>query len=180
LVNKKTGILSRTGCFIAAVLLLGVVLAAGQYPAPARASDESSVDAEVSVVSSVAESYGAGVAASHRVLLPWRALGEPDASGAWLYSKGWISIELDGAVAGCAEISIWGSGVGWGASLFKVYASSDGSTWTRIGGGKCKSGSYVQYDFRGDFAGVRYIKVARSGSRWSVLLLDAVRAKGGD
>ena len=178
--NKKTGILSRTGCFIAAVLLLGVVLAAGLYPAPACASDESSVDAGVTVVSPTGESYGAGVAASHRVLLPWRALREPDASGAWLYSKGWISIELNTLVRNAEMVSIWGANVGWRHSNVKVYISNDGSHWKKIANLKIKNAGYQRFDITGSFGDVRYIKAERNGTTLSFLLLDAVWAKGGD
>jgi len=147
---------------------------------PTYAADDS-IDVTVTVTSPSPESYGVSVAVSSRVFLPWRALGEPDGSGAWMFQKGWIAIELEGTVTDGNNISIWVAKRGWKSPVFKVYASVDGSTWKHIGGGKCTTTGYTRYDFSGAFGDVKHIKVERNGSgRWSFMLIDAVRAKGGD
>ena len=172
--------MNRKVLTIVGVLLLCVVFTTVQYAAPVY-GDEDSLPADVTVTSPSAESYGASVAASSRVFLPQHAPGEPDGRGAWMLRRGWIDIELGDMVTGCNDISIWAAKGGWGFPSFNVHVSTDGSTWTYIGSGKCTSGNYAHYDFSGDFGDVRYIKVKRNGSgRWSVMLLDAVWAKGGD
>ena len=178
--REKVYRLSKQTLFVVCILLLCVIFAAGQYAVPTYASDEP-IDVTVTVTSSSPESYGVSVVDSSRVFLPWRALGEPDGSGAWMFQKGWIAIELEGMVTDGSNISIWAAKRGWKSPAFKVYASADGSTWKHIGGGKCTSGSYTRFDFSGAFGDVKYIKVKRNGpGRWSFILLDAVWAKGGD
>lgn len=164
---------------VAGILLLCVICGAMQYTAPAYSSDDSSDEVTVTATVGPSESYGARVVASSRwVFLPWRALGEPNGRGAWMFHRGWISIELENMVTDCSTISIWSAKRGRGAPYSSVYISSDGSTWTHIGGGKCTSTSYTRYDFSGAFGDVKYVKVKRN---WvaprSVLLLDAVMAK---
>ena len=177
--KKKTGRISKKSLAIVGILLSCVIFAAGQYAVPLYASDDA-IDATVEVTSLSEESYGTGVMASSRIWLPQRALGEPDGSGAWMFQKGWIAIELEGTIA-TGKVSIWIAKRGWKSPAFKMYASADGSTWKHIGSGKCTTTSYTQYDFSGAFGEVNYIKVERNSSgRWSIILLDAVRAKGGD
>jgi len=178
--KEKAGRIGKKFLDIISILLLCVIFAAGQHAVPTYAADEP-IDVTVTVTSSSPESYGESVAASSRVFLSWRALGEPDSQGAWMLQRGWISIKLEGTVANCSGISIWAARRGWRSLSFKVYASADGSAWKHIGGGKCTSRSYTRYDFSGAFGDVKYIKVKRNGSgRWSFMLLDAVWAKGGD
>jgi len=178
--QKKAYRPSKQTLFVVCILLLGVIFAAGQYAVPTYASDEP-IDVTVTVTSSSPESYGVSVADSSRVFLPWRALGEPDGRGAWMLQRGWVSIELESMVANCSDISIWAAKRGWRSPVFKVYASTDGSTWKHIGGGKCTTTGYTRFDFSGAFGDVKYIKVRRNASgRWSFMLLDAVWAKGGD
>lgn len=172
---------SKKALSLVVVLLLCVALVAEQYAVPVWAEDESLLDATVTVTSSSPESYGASVAASSGVFLQGSALGQPDSWGAWMHRRGWISIELEDTVMDCSHVSLWLAKIGRRDPGFKVYISTDGSNWTYIGNDRCTTGSYTQYDFSGDFNEVKYIKIKRNGSgRWSWLLIDAVRAKGGD
>ena len=178
--GKRDRVVNRKGLLVTGILSLCIVFGAVQYAVPVYGSEDS-LPAEATVTSPSAESYGASVAASSRVFLPQHAPGEPDGRGAWMLRRGWIDIELEDTVTGCTNISIWTVKRDWRSPSFKVYVSADGSTWTYIGGCKCTSTGYTRYDFSGIFGDVRYIKVRRNGSgRWSVMLLDAVRAKGGD
>jgi hypothetical protein len=172
----KSRLMNKKILIIAGTLSLCVVFAAVQYAAPVYGDD--SLPAEVTIVSPSAESYGARVIVSSQVFLRWFALGEPDVEGARMLRKGWVDIELEDRVTDCSEVSIWARKAGWGVASFTVYISADGNTWTHIGGGKCTSTSYSQYDFSGDFGDVKYIKVKRNGwGRWSVMMLDAVMAE---
>ena len=50
-----------------------------------------------------------------------------------------------------------------------------------IGDGEGKSKNYERYDFSGAFGDVKYIRIERNLLwSWSIMLLDAVYAKGGD
>ena len=163
---------------LAAVTCLAI--ATGINAAQVVASDESSVDAEVEVVSAGEESYGARVIDSSQVLLPRLALSEPDSLGACIFRNGWIVIKLGGTVADASMVSIWGADIGWQHSNVKVSVSNDGSHWTRIANLKIENALYQRYDTTGSFGDVRYIKVVRSGTPLSFLFLDAVYARGGD
>ena len=179
--KNKPDRLDKRFIFIVSICLLCTILFTIQYMSSTATGDETSVDAEVTVTSNVNQSYGDSVFASSRVLLAERALGEPDNLGSYMFMQGWKSLELEGTVADCSNVSIWLSKRGWQSSRFKVYISSDGSNWAYIGGGTCKSSGYIRYDFNGVFGGVKYIKVERDQNwSWSMILLDAVWAKGGD
>jgi hypothetical protein len=164
-------IIAAAACFLVAM---------GINSSRALAADESSVEADVTVVSPSDESYGSDVAGSRLALLSWRALGEPDGRGAYILRSGWMEIELDGTVSNAETVSIWASDVGFWHSNVKVYVSSDGGSWERIGTLKVENSGYRRFDFSAGGGSVRYIKVERSGTPLSFLLLDAVRAKGGD
>jgi len=157
--------------------LLVLLLVSGM---PVMADDESSTDAQVEVLPGEAGSYGISVIESRRTLFPSSALGEPDGRGAFILWKGWISMELEDSVLNAHTISIWAANSGCGASHMNIYVSADGSTWTQVDKEKVVSADFLRYDFSGSFGDVRYIKVSRSGRRWSFLRLDAVCAKGGD
>jgi hypothetical protein len=162
------------------MLLAGALLMAGQHMAPV-AAEESDVGAEVTVTEIVPESYGASIADSSRVIRSSRALEEPDSKGALMLVRGWASIELDGMVKDCHLISVWLARRGWRSAKFSVYASTDGNNWTHIGDGECTSKDYERHDFNGAFGNVRYIKIERNlWWAWSIMLLDAVYAEGGD
>ena len=161
------------------MLLVCVFLIAGQPAVPVSA-EEGDVDAEVTVTTTSGESYGADVIDSYRVFLSWWSLGVPDNRGAWILYKGWTIIKLESTVTDCEKISIWVAKWGRWSPLFKVYVSSDGSSWQHIGNSKSRSADYTRYDFTGSFQDVKYVKVERTGSgRWSPFFLDAVYAKGG-
>ena len=147
---------------------------------PVIAADETTTEGEIEVLPGEAGSYGASVIESQHTLFPSSALGEPDGRGAFILWKGWISMELEGSVLNAHTISIWAANSGWGASHMNIYVSADGSTWTQVDKEKVVSADFLRYDFSGSFGDVRYIKVSRSGGRWSFLRLDAVCAKGGD
>lgn len=179
--KKKTGRPSKKSIFIGGILLLCVILAQVQYAVLVYA-DKGPIDVTVTVTSPpIAESYGASIAASSGVVLPGRALGEPDGKGALMFRRSWVSIELEGTVKDCSDISVWVAKRGWRSHEFKLYASSDGSTWIYVGSGTSTSGRYTRYDFAGTFGEVKYIKFERDKWwRWSIMSLDAVWAKGGD
>ena len=172
--EEKSRLMNRKVLTIAGVLLLCVVFTVVNYAAPVY-GDEDSLPAEVTVTSPAAGSYGVEVVGSSRVLLPRRALSEPDGRGAWMLCRGWIDVELEDMVTDCSEVSIWAAKRGRRSLRFNVYVSADDSAWIHIGSGKCTSRSYARYDFSGDFGEVKYIKVKRNGlDRWSVMVLDAV------
>jgi len=178
--TKKAGEIDKKSNVIVNLLLICVVSAMALYTVPVYA-DEGSVDSEVTVVSPAMDSYGHHVAASSGVFLSWQAIGEPDLYSSWILSRGWISLALESTITDCRSISIWLAKSSWGSARFNVYASPDGSNWTYVGDGSCTSGSYARHDFSGTYGEVRYVRVERGGSwSWSILLLDAVYAKGGD
>ena len=146
----------------------------------AMASDESSVNADVTVVSPANESYGALVIDARETLLAWLALGAPDYLFATVFRNGGMEIELEAAVPDAAVISIWGSNVGFQHSNVKVSVSENEKRWQKIASLKIQSVENRRYDIYGSFGNVRYIKVERSGTPFSFLMLDAVRAKVGD
>ena len=176
--EKGSRMVSKKALFTADILLLCIVFSMVQHVVPGYAS-EASITTSVTVTSLV-ESYGASVAGSFGVSSSDATLGEPDGSGAAMSRGSWLSIKLEDTITDCSDISIWVARGGRKSSRFKVYTSADGSTWKRIGGGKCTSGSYTRYDFSGAFGDVMYIKVSYDGSRSAKMLLDAVLAKGGD
>ena len=161
------------------ILLVGLMVLLLVPWMPVMADDESSTDAQVEVLPE-SGSYGASVIESENTLFPSWALGNPDGRGAFILWKGWISMELEDSVLNAHTISIWAANSGWGASHMNIYVSADGSTWTQVDKEKVVSADFLRYDFSGSFGDVRYIKVSRSGGRWSFLRLDAVCAKGGD
>ena len=178
---KKPSGKDKKSVFMAGIWLLCLILFTIQYAVPVSAGDESSVDTEVTVTSNGDQSYGDSVVASSRVLSSGRALGEPDKLGSYMFMRGWISIELEGIVVDCSNISVWLAKRGWQSSRFNVYISSDSINWAYVGGGTCKSRGYIRYDFSGAFNGIKYIKVERDRYwSWSIISLDAVWAKGGD
>ena len=123
------------------------------------------------------ESYGERVNKSYRVSYPDRALHEPDNVGAVIRKKGKIGMELNGTVKDCKNVSVWVAARR--RSKFNVYVSEDGTNWTKIGSGICKSKQYRQYDYTGEFGDVKYIGYTRTdrGGRRSIMLLDAVHAE---
>lgn len=146
----------------------------------AMASDESSVNADVTVVSPANESYGDRVVDADETLLSWLALEEPDYLCAAIFRNGGMEIELEAEVPDAETVSIWAADVGLWHSNVKVYVSENGRRWQKIASLKVKSTENQRYDIYGSFGDVRYIKVERSGTPLSFLMLDAVRAKGGD
>ncbi len=160
-------------------VLFGLLVLLLLYGTPAIADDETTTEGVVEVLPGEAGSYGASVIESQRTLFPSSALGEPDGRGAFIFWNGWISMELEGSVLNAHTISIWAANRGWWPSNMKIYVSADGSEWMQVGE-KVVSAGFLRYDFSGSFGDVRYIKVSRSGGRWSFLRLDAVCAKGGD
>jgi len=152
------------------------VILVAAYWTPTWADDESLLDANVTVTSTAEQSYGASIVASLHTFLPWRALGKPDSRAAWVCKRGRISIELEDTVTDCSSVSIWAARRGWGPLRFSVYVSPDGDNWICAGSARCVSGGYKRYDFSGDFAEVKYVRVKHGGSWWSAILLDAVKA----
>ncbi|MBE9513771.1 MAG: hypothetical protein KAX25_05175 [Dehalococcoidia bacterium] len=174
LVNKKAlAVASILSLCLVSILAPDAVVVCGDGELP--------LDATVAVVEPGMGSYGESVVGSHRVVLPQHALDEPDSRGAWVFRRGWISLELEDVVTDCNRVGLWVRKIGWGFPAFRVYVSADGAVWTHVGSGTCRSRSYMQYDFNAAFGDVEYVKVERRGSgRWVALLLDAVWAKGGD
>jgi len=143
------------------------------------AEDESSVDASVTVNESIEVSYGARVIAFSDVLWPRLALGKPDRLGAFIYRNGWTEIKLEKTTADCTAVSIWAANIGWQKSQFTVYISDTGKKWGKAGTINVNSAVH-QYKLTGNFGNVGYLKLNRNGSRWSIGIIDAVGAKGGD
>ena len=171
--------MNKEALFVASILSFCLVFVLALDVVPVCGDGELPLEATVTVVEPCEESYGESITGSSGVFLPWYALDVPDNEGAWMFRHGWVSIRLEGLVTNCSDISIWAAKRGWRSPYFKVYASSDGGNWIYVGSGSCTSKEYTRYDFGGSFGDVEYIKV-KLGSRWSIMLLDAVWAKGGD
>jgi hypothetical protein len=147
---------------------------------PVTAEEESSTGAEVNVLDDSSEIYGARVKDYNNVIFPRRALGKPDHFSAWLYRNGWIEIQLKETVTDCTTVNIWAGYIGWKNARIKVYTSSNGKQWKPAGNIKLNESAISRYTFNGDYGYVRYIKVKLTGSRWTLGMLDALSAKGGD
>jgi hypothetical protein len=161
--------------FLLACLSAGALIPCGLI----SAEDESSVDASVTVNESIEVSYGARIIAFSDVFWPRLALGKPDRLGAFVYRDGWMEIKLVKTTADCTAISIWAANIGWQKSQFTVYTSDTGKKWGKAGTINA-SGTVHQYNLTGNFGNVGYLKLNRNGSRWSIGIIDAVGAKGGD
>jgi hypothetical protein len=161
--------------FLLACLSAGALIPCGLI----SAEDESSVDASVTVNESIEVSYGARVIAFSDIFWPRLALGKPDRLGAFVYRDSWIEIKLEKTIAGCVSISIWAANIGWQKSQFTVYTSDTGKKWGKAGTINV-TGAVRQYNLTGNFGNVSYLKLNRNNSRWSIGIIDAVGAKGGD
>jgi hypothetical protein len=157
-------------------LLLVLTLPAGQV----YAEDESSMEAQVEVVSGAECSYGDTVTGMWNTLFAFRALHEPDHYPAYIFHKGWISIRLEDTVKDADTVSIWAGSSGRPDSRIRVYVSKNGRHWTQVNDIKVTHPGIAGYDTTGNFGDVRYIKVEHKGGRWSYIRLDAVCAKGGE
>jgi hypothetical protein len=144
------------------------------------AEDESSTDANVTVVEGGEESYGARVTAFNDVLLPRLALGKPDRFGAFIYRDGWMEIKLEKTIADCTAVSFWAANIGWQKSQFTVYISDNDKKWEKAGTINVNRTVIDRYNLAGNFGNVSYLKLNRNGSKWSIGIIDAVCAKGGD
>jgi hypothetical protein len=162
------------------VVLAGLVIVIALSGGLVMADDVTSTVAGVQVLPGENITFGARVIGINSVLLPGRALGEPDGRGAIILLNGWISLELKKNVLLTNTIIIWVANIGWQSSNMKVYVSTDGKKWKLVDDKKVTSANFKRYDFISNFGNVKYIKVSRSGGPWSWLLLDAVGAKGGD
>ncbi len=157
--------------FVAAALL---VFCPAQMTREPVAADEGGINADVTVVTDGC-SYGGSILSSSRVLLAWRAVGEPDGRGAWLLRKGEIVIELEQPVSGLSSVSVWAGRLGrGGAARLYVYASPDGDNWTYLGRLKLTSAEYAEHRLDGDLGEAAYLKLRSGSSRWSIVLVDAV------
>lgn len=166
--------LSAIGTLVVCLALITLLLVT-----PAQGA-EVPLPAIVTVVSPVDESYGARVYAAERCGSAERALGRPDGSGAILWVGGSVTVELERTIDDCRTIDVWAAKGGLGAGKFKVYVSEDARRWAEVGGGT-STPHYKRYDLeRLKGRTVRYVRVEHSGSWFSVVLLDAVSAKGGD
>jgi hypothetical protein len=162
--------------FLLACLSAGALIPCGLI----SAEDESSVDASVTVNESIEVSYGASVIAFNDVLWPRLALGKPDHLGTFVYRNGWMEIKLEKTIAGCVSINIWAANLGWQKSQFTIYISDTGKKWGKAGTINVNRSVLNQYNLTGNFGNVGYLKLNRNGSRWSIGIIDAVGAKGGD
>ena len=160
------------GClvFVAAALLVFCPARMTRGPV---AADESGMDVAVTVVTDGC-SYGSSIVSSSRVLLAWRAIGEPDGRGAWLLRRGEIVIELEQPVSDLSSVSVWAARLGHGAARLYVYASPDGEHWTYLGRLKLKSAEYAEHRLDGDLGEAAYLKLRSGSSRWSIVRVDAV------
>jgi hypothetical protein len=165
---------------VLAVILAGLLVAVSLPATPVTADDETATEAEVEVLPGTDLSYGAWVVSSRFTLFRWRVLGEPDYRGASILWNGWAAIKLERRVPDANKISIWAGRLGWSSAVMKIYVSADGRRWRKVCSANVRSSHFQRYDFYGRFGNVQYIKVSRSGGRWSLLYLDAVGAEGGD
>jgi hypothetical protein len=148
---------------------------------PVTAEDEEiSVNAGVNVIDGNEEVFGDSIRASHYVVLPRNALGEPDGFSAWILYRGWVEIKLAETVPDCDAVTIWAGYLGWQRTHLLVYVSPDGKKWKLAGNIQPNSPGIDIYTLSGEYGNVRYIKVKCGGSRWTLGMLDAVSAKGGD
>lgn len=134
--------------------------------------------AAVTVVSPSEDSFGAGVHSAHRSQDADGVLGEPEGEDAVLWPGGQITVELERTVAEGGSVSVWAAQAGWGSSGFVVYVSEDARGWKRVGSASCGS-EYVEHHFGGDYGTVRFVRVARTGGWFALVLLDAVSARRG-
>ena len=162
------------------LVLVCLLLTVTQPALWVTADDDTSVDAEVTVVEASEGSYGAWVVWSRSVRSPRMALGEPDRYSAVFYRYGWMTIRLDDTMEDCTTLNIWAGNFGWGYSRLSVYYSADGRNWKYAGNIQPGGFMPVLYTLNGDYGDVGYIKVNRYGSFWSYGMLDAVGAEGGD
>jgi hypothetical protein len=144
------------------------------------ADDDTSVDAEVTVVDSTEGSYGAWIIWSYNVWSPRMALREPDQYGAMFYNNSRMIIRLENNVEDSTTLKIWAANFGWWKSRLSVYYSADGKEWKYAGNIRPNGPTPVLYYFKGDYGDVEYIMVNSIGLGWSFGILDAVGAEGGD
>lgn len=146
----------------------------------AVSADEAGVRADVEVNDGSSEACGEDVINWRNAVLPRLALGEPDRFGTLLYRNGWLEIQLDREIEDCTELTVWVGNLGWRDSRLKVYTSDDGRKWCYAAQITLDESSVTEYCINGNYGDVRYMKISRTGSRWSIGVLDAVMAKGGD
>ena len=159
--------------------LLCLLLIATQPALWAIADDETSTNAEVTVVEEANESYGMQVISSRNVWAPGRALGKPDNYGAIFYRNSQMTIRLENRVQDCTTLNIWAVNIWWGYSRLSIYYSADGTEWSYAG--TIRPSGYIPslYSLSGDYGEVEYMRIKRNGFQWSFGIVDAVCAKGG-
>jgi hypothetical protein len=162
------------------VLLAGLLLVLTLPAVQVCAEDESSMEAQVEVVSGTEGSYGGSVAGMWNTFFGFWALHEPDYYPTYIFHRGWISIRLEDSVKNTDTISIWAGNGGRPYSRVRVYVSKNGRRWTQVDNIRLTHWGITEYDTTGNFGDVKYIKVEHKGGRWSYVRLDAVWAKGGD
>jgi hypothetical protein len=166
---------------IIAVFIAGLMLVIPLFAAPVRADDdETSMEAQVEVVSGTVCSYGNRITGMRNTFFPFWALGEPDWRAAYIYRNGWMNIELKDMVKDADKVSIWAAGGRWPHSRIRIYVSKNGRHWKLISNMKVAHPGIIKYDTTGNFGDVKYIRVWQSGGRWSFIRLDAVYAEGGE
>ncbi|MHB1416714.1 MAG: hypothetical protein ACYC1C_15825 [Chloroflexota bacterium] len=145
-----------------------------------RAADgaEVGLSASVTVLDPTDAAYGLTVEEAHRCYRGEDALGEPDGAGAWLLNGGRLVIELERTVTDCGQVGIWLATTGWGDPGLSVFVSEDGRRWQPAGGRTSVAG-LDRLHMTGDYGPVRYVRLTRTGSWFSVVFVDAIRAQGG-
>lgn len=170
----------KKGNLIILAVLLCLLIATALPAWQAIADEETSTNAGVTVVEEANESYGVQVISFRNVWVPGTALGEPDNSGAIFYRNSRMTIRLENMVEDCTTLKIWAGSFGWSNSRLSVYYSADGAEWSYAGNIIPNGYMPSPYSFSGVYGEVEYIRIKRTGSRWSFGILDAVGAKGGD
>ncbi len=138
---------------------------------------EVGLGASVTVLEPAEGAYGLTVEEAHRCYRGEDALGEPDGAGAWLLNGGRLVIELERTVTDCGQVGIWLTTAGWGDPGLSVFVSENGRSWQRAGARASVAG-LDRLQLSGDYGAIRYVRVMRTGSWFSVVFVDAIHVEG--
>lgn len=162
-----------------AVLLLTLVVAVALANAPDASGVEGTLEASVTVIGPEQYAYASSVRDSKLCLRAEAATGAPDGGSAILVHNGEINLVFGQPVVACTRLKIWVTSIGWGPAHYRVYVSADGKHWQEVGHLALDDQSEPGV-FQGEFGTVNFVRVVRGGWALGALLVDAIRAEGGD